>query len=325
MRRLLCVLAAVFGITVSMASSAEARPRLVSAPGVRIAAVGDMVCKNPPARNPHVCRYDRVSDVVAAGSYQGFLPLGDNQYEAGSYADYVANYDPYFGRFLPITYPVPGNHEYGTTDAAGYFQYFGDSAHGPDGWYSYNLGGWHMIAINSAICSPSTGAPCGPGTPEYDWLKADLAAHPNGQYPCTLAYWHHPVWDWEKYQNNHWVQSYDYDRAKPFWQLLYRAGAEIVLNGHNHNYQRYAPMDAAGRSAPATGVREFIVGTGGRNLNNLGSVSTMPPTFATGQATSFGILALTLRPDSYNWSFRTADGSPAFTDTGTASCHGAPA
>ena len=109
MRRLLCVLAAMFGTVAWMASSAEAGPRLASTPGVRIAAVGDMVCKNPPGRNPHVCRYDRVSDVVAAGTYQAFLPLGDNQYEAGSYADYVANYDPYFGRFLPITYPVPGN------------------------------------------------------------------------------------------------------------------------------------------------------------------------------------------------------------------------
>jgi len=308
-------------MVVPAANAAAAPVRPATDPGVRIAAVGDIACKNPPANNPHVCRYDSVSDLIAAGSYQAFLPLGDNQYEAGSYTDYLANYDVYFGRFLPITYPVPGNHEYGTADAAGYFDYFGNIARGPGGWYSYDLGSWHVIALNSAICSPSTGAPCDAGTPEYDWLKADLAAHPNSRYPCTLAYWHHPVWDWEKYQNNHWVQGYDYDRAKPFWQLLYRAGADVVLNGHNHSYQRYASMNATGGADPAHGIREFIVGTGGRNLQNLGSVSTMPPTFVTGQGSSFGVLALMLRPSSYSWSFKTADGSPAFTDTGTASCH----
>jgi hypothetical protein len=323
MGRMLLV-ATVVGVFAACTASAAAAPSprgaVVPAP-VRIAAVGDIACKNPPGTNPHVCRYDDVSNVIAAGGYQAFLALGDNQYEAGSYPDYIANYAPYFGPFLPITYPVPGNHEYGTADAAGYFQYFGDLAHGPNGWYSFDLGSWHVIALNSAICSPYTGAACDAGTPEYEWLKADLAAHPNSRYPCTLAYWHHPVWDWEKYQNNHWVQSFDYDRAKPFWQLLYRAGADVVLSGHNHNYQRYAPMDAAGAADPSRGIREFIVGTGGRNINNLGSVSTMPPTFVTGQDTSFGVLALTLRAGSYDWSFQTAAGSPAYVDLGSAACH----
>ena len=321
MRRLLCIAVAAAAMVVPAAKAAGAPVRTASDAGVRIAAVGDIACKNPPGNNSHACRYDSVSNLIAAGGYQAFLPLGDNQYEAGSYADYLANYDLYFGRFLAITYPVPGNHEYGTPDAAGYFDYFGNIAHGPGGWYSYDLGSWHVIALNSAICSPYTGAPCDAGTPEYDWLEADLAAHPNSEYPCTLAYWHHPVWDWEKYQNNHWVQSYDYDRAKPFWQLLYRAGADVVLNGHNHSYQRYAPMNATGGADRAHGIREFIVGTGGRNLQSLGSVSTMPPTFVTGQDSSFGVLAVTLRPGSYSWSFRTADGSPAFSDAGSAACH----
>ncbi len=299
-------------------------PQAVGSPPagpVKIAAVGDIACKNPPGNNVHVCQYDDVSNLVADGGYTAFLPLGDNQYEYGRYLDYVQNYDVYFGRFLPTSFPVPGNHEYGTPDAAGYFRYFGKIAYGPDGWYSFDLGGWHFLALNSAICSPYYGAPCGPGTPEYEWLKADLAAHPNSTYPCTLAYWHHPVWDWEKYQNNHWVQSFDYDRAKPFWKLLYRAGADVVLSGHNHNYQRYAPMDAKGQADPVNGMTEFIVGTGGRNTNDLGSKSTMPPTFVTGQDTSFGILALTLHPGSYDWRFVTAAGSPAFFDSGTATCH----
>jgi calcineurin-like phosphoesterase family protein len=326
MRRVLLAVALVavclaFSASASGALHEGSRATAVAPQPVRIAAVGDIACKNPPANNKHVCRYDDVSDLIAAGGYQAFLALGDNQYEAGSYPDYLQNYDAYFGRLLPITDPVPGNHEYGTAHAAGYFRYFGPIARGPDGWYSFELGGWHVIALNSAICSPYTGAACDAGTPEYDWLRADLASHPNSQYPCTLAYWHHPVWDWEKYQNNHWVQSYDYDRAKPFWKLLYRAGADVVLSGHNHNYQRYAPMDGAGLSDPAHGIREFIVGTGGRNLNNLGSPSTMPPTFITGQSSSFGALSMTLRAGSYDWSFQTAAGSPLYADAGTASCH----
>jgi acid phosphatase type 7 len=310
-------------VTAGVLVTAIAGAQLTSATStpITIAAVGDIACKNPPGNNPHVCRYDDVSNLVASGGYGAFLPLGDNQYEYGRYLDYVQNYDPWFGRFLPTTYPVPGNHEYGTADAAGYYRYFGSIAQGPDGWYSFDLGGWHVIALNSAICSPYYGAPCNAGTPEYEWLKADLAAHPNSQYPCTLAYWHHPVWDWEKYQNNHWVQSFDYDRAKPFWKLLVQAGADVVLSGHNHNYQRYAPMDATGNEDDANGIREFIVGTGGRNLNGLAGPSKMPATFVTGQGSSFGLLSLTLRPDSYDWSFVTAAGSPAFIDAGSATCH----
>ena len=321
MRRVLLLMTMVVGVS---ASAAGASGAVLHAPvttmPVRVAAVGDMACKNLPGNNAHACRYDVVSDLVAGGGYQAFLPLGDEQYEYGRYGDFLDNYDAYFGRVLPISYPVPGNHEYGTADAAGYFRYFGDIAHGPDGWYSFDLGSWHVIALNSAVCSPSTGAPCTAGTPQYDWLKADLAAHPNSAYPCTLAYWHHPVWDWEKYQNNHWIQSYDLDRAKPFWRLLARSGAELVLSGHNHNYQRYAPMDARGRADPAHGMTEIIVGTGGRNIAGLGSPSTMPPTLVTGQDTSFGVLALTLRQNSYGWRFQTAAGSPAFTDSGSAAC-----
>lgn len=323
MRRLLCMIAIVAGLGAAEPGAASAlrdTPAAGTTEPVRIAAVGDIACKNPPGNNVHVCRYDDVSNLIAAGRYQAFLALGDEQYEAGAYDDFVSNYDAYFGRLLPITYPVPGNHEYGTTDAAGYFRYFGNLAYGPNGWYSFDLGSWHVIALNSAVCSPYTGQPCDAGTPEYDWLKADLAAHPNSQYPCTLAYWHHPVWDAENYQNNHWVDSYDYDRARPFWNLLVHAHADVVLTGHNHNYQRYAPMNAKG-AFDATGVREFIVGTGGRNIDNLASTSKRPPTFQAGQGTSFGILAMTLGQGSYTWRFLTAAGQPAFRDAGSASCH----
>jgi hypothetical protein len=309
-----------FGALVSPAARALPAPS-TSVGSPVIAAVGDIACKNPPGNNVHLCQYDDVSNLIAGHGYDAFLALGDEQYEYGRYQDFIQNYDAFFGRLLPITYPVPGNHEYGTAGAAGYFRYFGDVARSADGWYSFDVGSWHVIALNSAICSPYTGAPCGPGTPEYAWLKADLAAHPNSQYPCTLAFWHHPLFDWEKYQNNAWVQSFDYDRSKPFWKLLQRAGADVALTGHNHNYQRYLPMDADGTYDPRDGIVEFIVGTGGRNTNALGSPSTRPPTFITGQADAMGILSMTLGTDGYSWRWIPAAGQPTgFIDAGTASC-----
>jgi hypothetical protein len=321
-RRMPIVAVALAAATLIGSSDLIGGPAAASANSVTIAAVGDIACKNPPGNNVHVCRYDDVSDLIAGHGYDAFLALGDEQYEYGRYADFLDNYDPYFGRLLPRTYPVPGNHEYGTTDAAGYFRYFGDDARSAGGYYSFDLGAWHVIALNSAICSPFTGAPCGPGTPEYDWLKRDLAAHPNAEDPCTLAYWHHPLFDWEKYQNNHWIQSFDLDRGKPFWRLLQRAGADVVLTGHNHNYQRYLPMDADGSFDPSHGLVEFIVGTGGRNTNELGSPSTRPPTFVTGQDDAMGILSMTLTDGSYSWRWIPAAGQPTtFIDAGTASCH----
>ena len=286
-----------------------------------IAAVGDIACKHPPGNNVHACQYDDVSDLIAGHGYDAFLALGDEQYEYGRYADFVQNYGAYFGRVLPITDPVPGNHEYGTTDADGYFRYFGSVARDRRGWYSFDLGSWHLIALNSAICSPYTGEPCGPGTPQYRWLRRDLASHPNSDYPCTLAYWHHPLFDWEKYQNNHWIQSFDLDRGKPFWKLLQRAGADVVLTGHNHNYQRYLPMDADGTYDP-NGIVEFIAGTGGRNTNELGSPSTRPPTFVTGQDDAMGILSMRLGEGWYSWQWVPAAGQPTgFVDAGSAGCH----
>ncbi len=322
MRRTLIGLVAAL-VTLVAAVIAVPRDAVVAAarpPTVRIAAVGDIACKDPPKNNRSVCQYDDVADAIARGDYDAFLALGDDQYEYGRYRDFVENYDVYFGRLLPRTYPVPGNHEYGTTDAAGYFRYFGGRGHGPDGWYSFDLGAWHVIALNSAICSPYYGQPCGPGTPEYEWLKQDLAAHPNSAYPCTLAYWHHPRWDWEHYQNNAWVDAFDYERAQPFWDLLVGAGADLVLTGHNHSYSRWLPMDEGGDYDP-NGVTQFIVGTGGRNLNDFGNKNVKPLTFVTGQSKAFGFLQLKLRASSYGWKWISAPGQPSFVDAGTASCH----
>jgi hypothetical protein len=268
-----------------------------------IAAVGDIACKNPPGNNRKVCQYDDVARVVEAGDYTRFLPLGDIQYENGGLRDFRENYDVYFGDLLPITEPVPGNHEYGTTDAAGYYRYFGDSARGPDGYYSYDLGEWHIVALNSAICPAVVG--CGPDDPQYQWLQADLASHPN---TCTLAYWHHPRFDWLKYQKADWTQDYEYLRTAPFWELAYEGGVDVVLSGHNHNYSRWLPMDAEGDFDPDNGITQFIVGTGGRNLNAFGGPQTRPATFVTGQSQEFGALELTLHEASYDFRFRSTLG-----------------
>ena len=283
--------------------------------GIRIAAVGDIACKNRPGNNRQVCQYDDVAAAIARGNYDRFLVLGDVQYEYGRYQDYVDNYDRYFGRFLPISEPVPGNHDYGTADAAGYYRYFGRIGQTPDGYYSYDLGSWHIVALNSAICPAATG--CGPGDPQYQWLQADLAA---SDARCTLAYWHHPRWDWLKYQNADWTEDYEWFRSKPFWDLLSAAHADVVLSGHNHNYSRWKPMDANGNADP-NGIRQFIAGSGGRNLNGFGSPSTRPDTFQKGWSDGFGFLQLTLRDGAYDWKFKPAEGQLNFVDEGSGSCH----
>ena len=220
MRGLLCIAGVVAAMVVPAANAAAALLRPATDPGVRIAAVGDMACKNPPGNNLHVCRYDGVSDLIAAGRYQAFLALGDEQYEEGRYPDYIANYDAYFGRLLPITYPVPGNREYGTADAAGYFQYFGDIARAPAAGTAFDLGCCAVIALNWAICSPSTGAPCGPGTPEYAWLKADLAAHPNSGIRARSPTGIIRCWTGRSIRTTPGCKASTTTAPKPFWKLL---------------------------------------------------------------------------------------------------------
>jgi len=232
--------------------------------------------------------------------------LGDNAYMTGSPADYAACYGPTWGRFKSRTHPAAGNHEYYASPvAAGYFGYFGSRA-GPrgKGYYSYDLGAWHVVVLNSD-CGAVGG--CGAGSPEERWLRADLAAHP---VACTLAYWHVPRFSsGALYGNDAGYQ--------PFWQALYDAGADVVLSGHEHVYERFAPQTPAGKPDPAFGIRQFTVGTGGEDHYGFG---TPLPTSQVRNATSFGVLQLTLHAGSYSWRFVPAGGT--FTDQGTASCHG---
>ncbi len=246
-------------------------------------------------------------DAVAALAQYNTGPvllLGDNVYERGSKNEYSNCFDPAWGSFKDRLKPVPGNHEYNTAGASGYYDYFGASAGDPSaGYYSYDIGTWHVIALNSN-CDFVDGG-CAAGSPQEQWLRADLAAHPAA---CTLAYWHHPLFS----SGDHGNQDY----MKPIWDALYAAGAELVLNGHDHDYERFAPQSPDGQADPA-GIREIIVGTGGKSLRSLGRLE---PNSEVHDSSTYGLLKLTLAPAGYSWEFLPIDGG-AFADSGTGICH----
>jgi hypothetical protein len=232
------------------------------------------------------------------------LLLGDIQYENGARSKFDASYDRSWGRVKSITKPAPGNHEYQSGNADGYYQYFGPAAGDPaKGYYSYDLGGWHVVALNSN-CSFVGG--CGAGSPQELWLRSDLAAH--SAAACTLAYWHHPRFS----SGSHGSDS----TYTAFWQALYDANADLVLVGHDHDYERFAPQTPSGALDLARGIRQIVAGSGGKELRTF---PTVRPNSEVRDASSLGVLELTLGASAYEWRFRAAVGS--FTDTGSASCH----
>ena len=221
--------------------------------------------------------------------------LGDNAYESGTLTEYTNCYDPTWGRHKARTKPIPGNHEYQTANAAGYFQYFNNVP----AYYAYNLGSWRIYALNSEIVVSATG-------PQAIWLQNDLAANPN---QCVLAYWHKPRWSSGATHGSNAA-------LQPLWQILYEANAELVLTGHEHNYERFAEMNTTG-AAVSEGLREFVVGTGGVNHYTFGTVLSASQIR---NGSTFGVLKLTLHPNGYDWQFVPVAGS-AFTDSGSANCH----
>jgi len=285
-----------------------------------IVAVGDIACQSLQKNtNEGACRSGEVADLVTRLAPTRFLPLGDLQYSKGSLKEFRRVWDVQFGELKPITAPVPGNHEYTTEGAGGYFRYFGSAAHGPDGYYSYDLGAWHIVALNSAICDTAAG--CGPGSPEYEWLAADLAS--NGT-ACTLAYQHHPPFDWRP-----WQKFVDTDDDGPnagsevvglrdMFSLMDGAGVDVLLVGHNHMYQRWAPQNVTG-TRDANGVAEFIVGTGGRSLYPFGK-KPRPSNILAVQRKAFGVLQMTLHPQSYDYRWVGLPTDPTFTDAGSVAC-----
>jgi hypothetical protein len=220
---------------------------------------------------------------------------GDNAYIDGSNAQYTNCYDPTWGRHKARTKPVPGNHEYQTSGAAGYFQYFNNIP----AYYAFTLGSWRIYALNSELSVTSTSA-------QVTWLQDDLAANPT---QCVLAYWHKPRWSsGSMHGSNSAMQT--------LWQVLYNAGAEVVINGHEHNYERFAEMGASGASV-SQGLREFVVGTGGNGHYPFGTVL---PASQVRNSSTFGVLKLTLRAGGYDWQFVPVAGS-TFTDSGSGNCH----
>lgn len=234
---------------------------------------------------------------------------GDNAYVSGSLAEYLASYDPFWGRFKGITRPSPGNHEYVTFNAQGYFDYFngvgrsdGPAGERTKGYYSYDLGYWHLIALNSNL-------PMVLGSPQNQWLRADLAANTQ---PCTLAYWHHPLFSRGLHGNQ--------PQVAPLWQALQDFQADLVLVGHDHNYQRFAPQTVNGVADAENGIRQFVVGTGGLSHYTFDRAA---PNFEVGDDETFGVLELTLGATGYAWRFVPVAGK-SFTDSGTGVCHKAP-
>jgi hypothetical protein len=282
-----------------------------------IAAAGQIACDptspdyNGGNGDAIDCR-DKDTAALLTSDLAAVLPLGDAQYFCGGLSAYQQAYDRAWGKFKAITHPVPGNHDYVSSDGTGcdptgkgggYFGYFGAAA-GTFGksYYSYDVGTWHLIALDSQ-CTPVGG--CGPGSPEETWLRDDLAAHPN---TCALAYWHYPIF------------SSGFEGGKPdattFWKDLDAAGVDVVLNAHEHDYERFAPQDIDGKAA-ANGIREFVVGTGGRMRHPFGTVRANSQVR---DSSSWGVLKLTLHPSSYGWRFEPAAGGTLH-DAGSASCH----
>ena len=251
-----------------------------------IASAGDL-CSTPTDCAPSAA-------VVNTINPDRVLVLGDNAYPNGSASEYANFYAPNWGPFKSKTNPTPGNHEYQTAGAAGYFGYFS----GVQPYYSFDLGAWHLISLNSEIAVNN-------GSAQENWLESDLAANAG---KCILAYWHTPRWA----SSSVHASNSTYHQL---WLDLYAAGADIVLNGHNHHYERFAKQNPFGVAA-ADGIRQFTVGTGGRGLYAFG---TPIANSEVRNNTTFGVLRLTLHASSYDWQFMPVAGS-TFTDAGTTSC-----
>jgi hypothetical protein len=308
------VSAAVRRITTAVAIAAAVVPLSASLAWAQdpvIAAAGDIACDpTDPGYNggngtADRCQQKATSDLLVGAGLSAVLMLGDMQYDAPTADRIAAVYDPTWGRVKSITRPVLGNHE---GSGENYFNYFNgvgvnDGPAGPRGrgYYSFDLGGWHLVALNSNCTRVS----CGAGSIQEQWLRADLAAHPA---MCTLAYFHEP-----RYSSGH---DGSHVTLHPFWRALSEADAEIVLSGHSHNYERLAPLDVNGQRTASGGMRQFVVGTGGAFMTGL---STRLGASEVIQNTTFGVLKLTLHPTSYDWQFVPIAGG-TFTDSGSGAC-----
>jgi calcineurin-like phosphoesterase family protein len=280
---------------------------------VTIAAAGDIACGRE-SRGAD-CVEGRTADLIEEIDPAAVLALGDIQYESSSYLDYLDGYDRSWGRFKDRTYPAIGNHEYNTPVADNYLRYWDDfaAATGPwsdlegspkEGWYSFDLGAWHLIGFNSNCRRVS----CLEGSEQERWIREDLAAHPAR---CTLAFAHHPF-------RNSFFETSKEPRWPDIFQLFYDERVDLVLVGHAHSYERMAPIDPEGEIDRARGVRQIVVGTGGRSP--AGASAPPRPFSETHAGKTFGVLELTLRPTGYDWHFQGIPATPVV-DMGSGTCH----
>ncbi len=312
--------ALIAGATSASVLAGPSSPPAAAATGDPVVvAGGDIACAAGAGIDPLHCQQSATGQLLVSLHPEVTLPLGDTQYESGATADYTGSYDTTgWGALRATSRPAPGNHEYATAGAAGYYAYFGANAGDPaKGYYSYDVLGpggafrWHLVALNSecaVLGNGSTAAGCGVGSPQETWLRADLARS-TGPGVCTLAYWHRPRFT----SGSAHASSTTYSA---FWDDLYAVGADVVLNGHSHDYERFDPQTSTG-APDARGPREFVVGTGGKDLVPFG-----PPVAnsVVRDATTFGVLALTLHAGSYDWTFMPLAGG-AQGDAGSATCH----
>lgn len=234
--------------------------------------------------------------------------LGDHAYPKATAKRFQKCYEPTWGRHKDRTRPSPGNHDYRVKGAAPYFDYFGEAAGEPGkGYYSYNLGDWRIIVLNS--CCKRVEGGCAESSPQYQWLLEELR---NNSRPCSLAYFHHPLFS----------SGFDgsIKRMKPFYQAMNDAGVDVVLSGHDHHYERFAPQDPDGNLDPEHGIRQFIVGTGGRGKRFFEITGINPKKNSEVAKRALGVLRLNLHPESYDWEFHAIPGNP-LQDSGSGTCH----
>jgi hypothetical protein len=297
-----CVVAMLMmsALVVAAFSPGQAKPKPAAAvdtePAVLVGA-GDIAdCRDLSGAEATAKLLDKIPGTVMA--------VGDLAYPDGTKENFQC-YDKTWGRVKARTRPSAGNHEFHSSGATPYFQYFGAAAGDPrTGYYSYELGAWHIVVLNSE-CQDAVG--CEAGSPEEKWLRADLAAHPAA---CTLAYFHKPLFSSGGAHG-------DDPLLKPFWQALYHAHADVVVNGHDHDYERFAPQDPEGEPDQARGIREFVAGTGGKNHRPFVAPHKNSEIR---NADAFGVLKLTLRSHGYDWEF-VPEAGKSFTDSGSGTCH----
>jgi hypothetical protein len=296
MAPLTLALALALAVAVLMSAGNRASGQMAGDPV--LVGAGDIASCRSTGDEATAALLENIDGTVAA--------FGDNAYDNGSLSDYNNCYGPSWGRqsILARTKPSVGNHEYQTPGAQGYFAYFGAAAGDPQkGYYSYDLGAWHVVVLNSNCAEVS----CAAGSQQEQWLRKDLADHPTA---CTAAYFHHPRFASSGVGSN--------TAVAPFWQALYDANAEVVLNGHAHNYERFAPQRPDGTLDETKGLREFIVGTGGKSLN---SFPTVRKNSLVRLNDAYGVIKLTLHSNSYDWQFVTAPNATV-ADSGSGTCHG---